>query len=205
MVFARVLRFRCPSPEERAQGKPGAHCARSLVRKTKKAHEQIHHRFSQSRRLSPRNGLTVSFVLSPVSGLYCHRCQTRTGGPDRRQGRGARTTRLRRPPRAFRLVKDHLTPAAAIATRTPFRDDREASLMVARARRSNATDLPGGASENFYFHEFVKPEFVTRMLRQRPAKPSRSKIPPTFGPTGRLMAESRCRGSSTRRRRRHVA
>jgi hypothetical protein len=61
-------------------------------------------------------------------------------------------------------VKDHLTPATSIATRTPFRDDGEASLMVARAGRSNATDLPDGASENFSFHEFVKTEFVTRML-----------------------------------------
>ena len=26
---------------------------------------------------SPRNGLTVCFVLSPVSGVYCHRCRTR--------------------------------------------------------------------------------------------------------------------------------
>ena len=36
-----------------------------------------HHEFSQSHRLSPRNGVTVSFVLSPVSGVFCHRCRTR--------------------------------------------------------------------------------------------------------------------------------
>src|SRR5436190_15996264 len=36
-----------------------------------------HHEFSQSHRLSPRNGFTVSFVLSPVSGVFCHRCRTR--------------------------------------------------------------------------------------------------------------------------------
>jgi len=38
-----------------------------------------HHEFSQSHRLSPRNGFTVSFVLSPVSGVYCHRCHASTG------------------------------------------------------------------------------------------------------------------------------
>ena len=67
----------------------------------KEAHELVHYRFRQSRRLSPRNGLTAYFVLSPVSGLYCHRCRARTGRPDRRQGRGARTTRLRRTPLRF--------------------------------------------------------------------------------------------------------
>src|SRR6187200_792514 len=41
---------------------------------TKKAHQQVHHEFSQSHRLSPRDGVTVSFVLSPVSGVDCHRC-----------------------------------------------------------------------------------------------------------------------------------
>ncbi len=76
------------------------------------------------------------YVLSPVSGLYCHRCQARTGRPDRRQGRGARTTRFRRTLRTFRRVKDHLTPQASIATRATFRDDREASLMAARLAAS---------------------------------------------------------------------
>jgi len=45
----------------------------------------------------PRAMVYGLYVLSPVSGVCCHRCQTRTGGPDRRHGRGARTTRLRRP------------------------------------------------------------------------------------------------------------
>jgi len=41
------------------------------------------------------------YVLSPVSGVDCHRCQARTGKPDRRHGRGARTTRFRRTLRRF--------------------------------------------------------------------------------------------------------
>src|SRR5436190_24358208 len=87
---------------------------------------------ARTSRLSPRNGFTAYFELSPVSGLYCHRCQPRTGGADRRQGRGARTTRLRRPLRTFRPVQAP-DATAAIATRTTFRDDRETSLTVARA------------------------------------------------------------------------
>jgi hypothetical protein len=35
--------------------------------------------------------------------------------------------------------------AASIATRATFRDDREASLMAARAGRTSAIDLPDGA------------------------------------------------------------
>src|SRR5262249_28513238 len=70
-------------------------------------------------------GLAAYFVLSPVSGLFCHRCRPRTGRADRRQGRGARTTRLRRP-LAERFVRytRHLTPQRPIATRTTLRDDR---------------------------------------------------------------------------------
>ena len=49
---------------------------------------------------------TVSFVLSPVSGVYCHRCRSRTGGADRRHGRGARTTRLCRTLRTFRPASE---------------------------------------------------------------------------------------------------
>ena len=97
---------------------------------------------AETTRLSPRNGFTVYFVLSPVSGLYCHRCRARTGRPDRRQGRGARTTRFRRTlPRFARRVETRLTPQASIATRATLRDDRETSLMAARADAKDSSDL----------------------------------------------------------------
>src|SRR3954454_20817969 len=69
------------------------------------------------------------YVLSPVSGVYCHRCQPRTGGADRRHGRGARTTRLRRTLYVLRQAW-RTTPAltASIASPATFRDDRETSL-----------------------------------------------------------------------------
>jgi hypothetical protein len=61
-----------PSPQ-RAQGMPGAWCARSRVcdGRKQKAHALV--RSHRNTRHSPRNGFTVSFVLSPVIGLFCHR------------------------------------------------------------------------------------------------------------------------------------
>jgi hypothetical protein len=53
---------------------PGARCTRSLVCKVLVAHECSHHRSTGNTRHSrTRVVLTVSFVLSPVIGLCCHR------------------------------------------------------------------------------------------------------------------------------------
>src|ERR1043166_2787949 len=86
-------------------------------------HTGFNYRYSQDIPAFPAQWFYGLYVLSPVSGLYCHRCQARTGGPDRRQGRGARTTRLRRTPRTFRPVQAP-DAAASIATRATLRDDR---------------------------------------------------------------------------------
>jgi len=51
--FANSLSLR----DQRAQGKPGADCARSLVC-SKKSTRVSHHRFSRSLPLSPRNGFS---------------------------------------------------------------------------------------------------------------------------------------------------
>ena len=64
--FARVLRSRCPSHRTEGAGKAGRQPRPQPRVQNKKAHELVHHRFSQTLRLSPRNGVTVSFVLSPV-------------------------------------------------------------------------------------------------------------------------------------------
>src|SRR6202163_2202427 len=58
---------------QRAQGKPGARCTRSLVCSVLVAHECSHYRFTGTPGLPCAMGLTVSFVLSPVTGLVCHR------------------------------------------------------------------------------------------------------------------------------------
>src|SRR3954447_16436149 len=72
---------------------------------------------AETSRLSPRNGFTAYFVLSPVSGVDCHRCLRDILPQNRRHGRGARTTRLRRTLRAFRPALFTPNAAASIATR----------------------------------------------------------------------------------------
>jgi hypothetical protein len=44
--------------------------------KNKKHDELVHHGHTGFTQHSPRNGFTVSFVLSPVTGLVCHRRPT---------------------------------------------------------------------------------------------------------------------------------
>src|SRR3954453_16813698 len=91
---------------------------------------------AEASRLSPRNGFTTYLVLSPVSGVFCHRCLRDILPQNSRHGRGARTTRLRRTPRAFRPARFHAPDAAAsIASRATFRDDRATSLLAARGVR----------------------------------------------------------------------
>ena len=52
---------------------PGARCTRSLACENKKAHEHSHHGHTGSPGIPYAMVLTVSFVLSPVTGLVCHR------------------------------------------------------------------------------------------------------------------------------------
>jgi hypothetical protein len=61
--------------KQRAQGMPGARCARGHVceGRSKKHTRQSGH--TGITRHSPRNGFTTYFVLSPVIGLFCHRHQ----------------------------------------------------------------------------------------------------------------------------------
>src|SRR6202035_2255893 len=64
--------------------------------------------------------LTVSFVLSPVTGLFCHRHFADHLRKAERQRRGARTTRLRRRLESRSSV---VTPASTASHRN-VRDDR---------------------------------------------------------------------------------
>ena len=52
---------------------PGARCARSLACKIKIAYEHSHHGHAGSPGIPYAMVLTVSFALSPVTGLFCHR------------------------------------------------------------------------------------------------------------------------------------
>ena len=55
--------------EKRAQGKPGARCTRGLVCNVRKESAHEHTGPAEAIRLSLRDGFTVYFELSPVTGL----------------------------------------------------------------------------------------------------------------------------------------
>jgi len=62
--------------------------------------------------------LRLNFVLSPVSGVFVTVAMPARAGMDRRHGRGARTTRLRRTLRTFVRRAFHAPDAtASIANR----------------------------------------------------------------------------------------
>src|SRR5256885_12223270 len=80
-VSPEVLQIRWPSPtrgrrESRVPTAPAVSCAKRTVID---AHE--HTGSAETARLSPRNGFTAYFVLSPVSGLFCHRHWRDTSRP----------------------------------------------------------------------------------------------------------------------------
>ena len=91
--------------ESRVLGAPAAPCA------TKK-HRGRSHRFAGTPGLPCAMVLTVSFVISPVIGLVCHRRRHSLLRQLERQRRGVRTTRLRRPPQA----PSSKAPSASIAS-----------------------------------------------------------------------------------------
>src|SRR5437667_4816265 len=72
-VFARGFPIRCPSPEERAQGMPGARCTRGLVCQKCALRRTRAYRAAEAVRHPLRNGFTAYFVLSPVERACCHR------------------------------------------------------------------------------------------------------------------------------------
>ena len=108
---ARAISISLSLCEQRAQGKPGADCARRsrALEHTgipRAKHMGKDYRYSRDIPAFPTQWLYGLYVLSPVSGVCCHRCRSRTGGADRRHGRGARTTRLRRTLRTFRPASE---------------------------------------------------------------------------------------------------
>ncbi len=71
----------CADHPRKTEGAGNAGCAdrtHSLTCAKKKAHERSHHRYAASTGIPRAMVLTVSFVLSPVTGLFCHRHLTHT-------------------------------------------------------------------------------------------------------------------------------
>src|SRR5258708_12261378 len=68
---ARVLLLIPALLSQRAQGMPGARCARSRACSVVNTRVS-HHGHTGTTRHSPRNGFNGCFSLSPVTGLVCH-------------------------------------------------------------------------------------------------------------------------------------
>src|SRR5215204_1944152 len=67
MFCPSLCNFVAPLPKQRAQGKPGADCTRGLVCQNVHFGAHEHTGSAETARLSPRNGFTAYFVLSPAS------------------------------------------------------------------------------------------------------------------------------------------
>jgi hypothetical protein len=126
----------CPSKKQRAQGKPGAQCTRSLACESDKAQEQSHYRFTGNIRPSLRNGLRLiarsprrpGFLATVACASY-RRLDPSVAGSG---------------PHAFAVRKialSSLAPPASTASRPAFRDDREPPLCVGRDAEKYTTDL----------------------------------------------------------------
>jgi hypothetical protein len=146
----RAVHDAWPSNEQRAQGKPGAKCTRSLACENKKARKQSHHRFTGNDPAFPaRMVLTVSFVLSPVIGLCCHRrwprcvsIVTNLMPASRHQDHTTSPSAIEAPSSVARSRPSH--PALCV------RDDRDTPLMRGGTAGEEATDLGSRISEIFF-------------------------------------------------------
>src|SRR5712691_13468452 len=90
---------------------------------------------AETSRLSPRNGFTAYTCSPRGTASFAPVAPPAQAGGNRRQGRGARTTRFRRTLRASRPVPKHLTPQRPSQPAPTFRDDAHRPLMAARAGR----------------------------------------------------------------------
>ena len=73
-VFSREVCFLVRLPRKRGRRECRARDAPAASHAVKnKAYECSHHEYTGMTRHSPRNGFTAYFVLSPVTGLVCHR------------------------------------------------------------------------------------------------------------------------------------
>ena len=164
-----VLQIGSPSPEQRAQGRPGADCARrSRAREhtgipCAEALGQNTTGTAETSRPSPRNGFTAytrsprgTAFLAPVAEpAQAGRIDARVAAPEPHDF-AVRSRRF------VGLAEASLTPQASIATRATFRDDREAPLMAARAESEDSSGLRNSQAGILKFGSDVPPSLSPR-------------------------------------------
>ena len=184
--FVRAIQIRCPSSKQRAQGKPGADCARSTVCKGEKERTRI-------RQVQPRHpGFPAQwfdglYVLSPVSGVYCHRCHAGTG----RRGWTPRSRRQDHTTSPYAAdvspgERTRLTPQRPSHPGPTYRDDRETSLKRAGARMTyfRIAELSRARSDlsNRRTGGLADPPEISREIRV--CHTARTRLTILFRPTG---------------------
>ena len=132
-----------PPSLQRAQGMPGARCARSRACRVVSTRVS-HHGHTGNTRHSPRNGFTAYFALSPVIGLFVT-VTSRTHPRDLNasvEASGPHDFAVRKQPPSSEA------PLASTASRSNVRDDRETPLC-GTGRREYKFDL--GCTRNGIF------------------------------------------------------
>ena len=129
--------------EDRVHAAPAVSCARCTKQN---AHE--HTGSAETLRPSLRNGFTAYFVLSPVTGLSCHRRSPRSvsflGNLTPASGRQDHTTSPSASVHSSRALPRPPHPQPYV------RDDRETPLLRAGMARAGSADLPDGESGIFF-------------------------------------------------------
>ena len=132
---------------KRAQGRPGARCTRGLVRKMHKQKRTRAYRFSGSIPAFPAQWFTAYNVLSPVTGLSCHR-RFREALASQKLDTSVGVSG----PHDFAVRFSTLVSCTAASTAPlPYvRDDRETPLVRAGMAQAGSADLPDGESGIFF-------------------------------------------------------
>jgi hypothetical protein len=125
---ARVLDWTIPPKERTAEGRPGTRRTHGPARLQNKKQAAVPTGSAEKPGLPCAMVLTVSFALSPGTGLSCP-CRERGVLLTWSQRRETRTTRLLRPHRHQSSCASAPDAAASIASHPTRRDDREAPLV----------------------------------------------------------------------------
>jgi hypothetical protein len=116
---------------------PGARCTHSLACEFLEDTRVSHHRFAETLRHSLRNGFNGCSVLSPVTGLFCHRrrrnCFRRLDASVGAPGPHDFAVRFG----AARLA----SPSRPSHPAPNVRDDRDTPLLVRAGRGEEIADL----------------------------------------------------------------
>jgi hypothetical protein len=150
----------------------------------KKAHKQSHHRYADAIRHPLREGFTAYFVLSPVTGLFCHRrlqataCKLDTSvgasGPhdfavrgNLHQGHSTDLVPVRRSFSEGGWLRSSLKPPRPSHPALNVRDDREAPLLSSAGRpKQVAVICPTGQAEYFFGAGWTGIRQTTRRANQ---------------------------------------